>query len=127
MLERPDAFEKVLAGFFKRILEPCKKTGCLERSVRRIVSIFQINSINAMETKYLIWSIEYEAWWRKKSWGYTKNIKEAELYSRADAKYITNTRNGFINPPNVEMIAESDQEKIKEKVVITSMERIKNS
>jgi hypothetical protein len=71
-----------------------------------------------MESKYYIWNIELKAWWRKESWGYTKDIANAELYTRADAEFICTNRNGFIKPPVVEMIAETDLNNIREKINI---------
>lgn len=72
----------------------------------------------AMKTKYYIWSIEHKAWWKKNSWGYTKKIEEAELYSLSEAKEVCVSRNGFESQPKVEMVAQSDFERIEEKISV---------
>ena len=41
--------------------------------------------------KYLIWSLEHNAWWKPvgpTSWGYTTDINYAGLYSREEAEQI---------------------------------------
>ena len=68
-----------------------------------------------MEIKFYIWSIEHNAWWKKNSWGYTTKIDEAETYSMAEAKFTCSCRNGILNSPTVEMVAENDLIRIKEK------------
>ena len=68
-----------------------------------------------MEKKYLIWSNEDSAWWRKGSWGYTKEIDNAETYNHANAEFICSERNTLFASPKVEMIAEIDIKRIEEK------------
>ena len=34
---------------------------------------------------YLVWSNEHGKWWRAQSMGYTRDVKDAGVYSREDA------------------------------------------
>ena len=38
--------------------------------------------------KYLIWSIEHDAWWAPQERGYTRSLVEAGIYDVADAQRI---------------------------------------
>ncbi len=64
--------------------------------------------------KFYIWSIVHDSWWKKGTWGYTKKIEDAELYDYFVAKNICDSSNGFINPPTVEMVAQTNLKRIKE-------------
>lgn len=41
------------------------------------------------EKKWMIWSIEHDAWWRPNSSGYTHHVAAAGLYSFEEALRIT--------------------------------------
>lgn len=42
-----------------------------------------------MPDEYLIWSWEHCAWWRPNRLGYTKEVREAGIYTLAEAAEIT--------------------------------------
>ena len=49
-----------------------------------------------MDDAYLIWSNEHRAWWRPKGDGYTRDLKAAGIYSRAEALDICkSSRDGW--------------------------------
>lgn len=37
---------------------------------------------------WLIWSHEHNMWWKPNEWGYTEDVKEAGIYSSAQAFHI---------------------------------------
>jgi hypothetical protein len=41
-----------------------------------------------MKERYLVWSHEHRAWWRKGSAGYTQHLSEAGLYTHDHAMAI---------------------------------------
>lgn len=43
----------------------------------------------------LIWSNEHTAWWKANSWGYTRTLSEAGLYTLEEAKQIVEGANAF--------------------------------
>lgn len=45
------------------------------------------------EAKFLIWSFEHRGWWKPNGNGYTEDIKEAGVYSYADAFEICTDAN----------------------------------
>lgn len=52
-----------------------------------------------MDEQYLVWSNEHRAWWRPNSRGYTRDIRFAGRYSRAEAIDISGTaRSGWTDP-----------------------------
>ena len=50
-------------------------------------------------TKWLIWSIEHDAWWRPEKKGYTCVLKEAGVYSYEDACKIVEGANYCLTMP----------------------------
>ena len=58
-----------------------------------------------MQAKYLIWSIEHNAWWKPREWGYTRLKEEAGIYSKNKALEIVKEANiGDNDVPNEAMI-----------------------
>lgn len=52
-----------------------------------------------MDEQYLVWSNEHRAWWRPNSAGYSRDVRYAGRYSRAEAIEISGTaRNGWRDP-----------------------------
>ena len=52
-----------------------------------------------MDEQYLVWSNEHRCWWRANSAGYTRNVRYAGRYTRAEAIEISGTaRNGWTDP-----------------------------
>lgn len=50
------------------------------------------------EKKWLIWSLEHDAWWRRNSQGYTHNLEAAGRYSYEEALQITAGANWGCGP-----------------------------
>jgi len=46
--------------------------------------------------RFYIWSYEHDAWWGPESRGYTKDKKEAGIYSAAEAVEICYMANRFL-------------------------------
>jgi len=44
--------------------------------------------VTPVAAKYLIWSIEHDAWWAPQERGYTRALTEAGIYDAADAQRI---------------------------------------
>lgn len=61
-----------------------------------------------MNDKWLIWSIEHNAWWAPKRNGYVEDVREAGQYSYDEAIEIVQKANQYITmellPPNEAMI-----------------------
>ena len=49
-----------------------------------------------MNTKWLIWSTEHQAWWKPNQFGYTRNIEKAGHYSYNEAVKICKSANNFV-------------------------------
>lgn len=62
--------------------------------------------------RYLVWSNQHKCWWRPNSAGYTRDVREAGRYSRAEAVDISWTaRSGWLDPkkiPDEIAVAEGD-------------------
>jgi len=63
-----------------------------------------------METRYLIWSYEHNAYWRRNSCGYTVNKDEAGRYCYAEAKEIVTMANAFGGTIKEAMLADLDED-----------------
>lgn len=50
-----------------------------------------------MVERYLVWSNEHRAWWRPDRCGYTRNVTNAGIYSRADAIEIARASSTHID------------------------------
>ncbi len=62
--------------------------------------------------KWLIWSIEHNAWWKPGHAGYTKSRKEAGRYSYTEALKIVKGANiNLRDEPNEAMIQETAEER----------------
>lgn len=58
-----------------------------------------------MNKKYLIWSIEHEAWWGPNNRGYVLEKEKAGLYSFEQASYICKQGNKYCEDiPNEAMV-----------------------
>lgn len=44
-------------------------------------------------TKYLIWSVEHNAWWKQSKYGYSNDLSEAGLFSKEEASDIVEEAN----------------------------------
>jgi hypothetical protein len=52
-----------------------------------------------MDEQYLIWSNEHRCWWRANSAGYTRDVRAAGRYTRAEAIACSGgARNGWRDP-----------------------------
>jgi len=51
--------------------------------------------ISGAPTKYLIWSVEHNGWWKQSQYGYSDDLSEAGLFSKEKAKEIIDNANRF--------------------------------
>lgn len=52
-----------------------------------------LGSATEGEMKFVIWSIEHDAWWRPASCGYTRSVAEAGVYGEVEAREILTRAN----------------------------------
>jgi len=68
--------------------------------------------------KWLIWSLEHNAWWMPASRGYTPSIGEAGRYGLEEARKIVADSNRFAfargRGPEEAMIVDPDEEELHE-------------
>lgn len=54
------------------------------------------------DEQYLVWSNQHRAWWRPNSAGYTRDVRAAGRYTRAEAIDISGTaRDGWKDPAKI--------------------------
>jgi hypothetical protein len=64
--------------------------------------------------KYHVWSIEHTAWWKPNKQGYTRNKKEAGIYTQTEAFRICRGANLYLNdskPPNEALVPMQEEQK----------------
>lgn len=98
-LAQPQAFESTQGDVAAAILVVAKV----------IQQAAEPEIINQEEPKkWLIWSMEHEAWWRPAHAGYTERIDEAGRYSYQDALEIVYKANRYVaKKPNEAMILDA--------------------
>jgi hypothetical protein len=50
---------------------------------------------------YVIWSEEHGAWWLPHKMGYTRSLREAGCYTKAEADEIVANANQYVRPHDV--------------------------
>ena len=52
-----------------------------------------MNKILDFPTKYLIWSVEHEGWWKQNCHGYSPTLADAGLFEKEEAEKIVKEAN----------------------------------
>jgi hypothetical protein len=60
------------------------------------------------EPLYVIWSEEHGAWWRPGKTGYTRSLREAGCYSKAEAEAIVESANKYVGAGDFHEVALPD-------------------
>jgi len=58
--------------------------------------------------RWVVWSEEHGAWWRPGHWGYTRSLRQAGRYDRAEAMDIAARGNIACDPPAFNEVAMPD-------------------
>lgn len=63
--------------------------------------------------KFIVWSVEHEAWWMDREDGYTPFRRDAGVYSYKDAcRIVASANRGLNDTPNEAMIPYVDFERV---------------
>ena len=59
-----------------------------------VTAVTDIGAMDWFKFRYVIWSIEHQAWWRWNSLGYTAHLHEAGLYHETESYQIVDRAKG---------------------------------
>ncbi len=60
----------------------------IQRKIDALKAKMNINHEERMDSYYVIWSTEHNAWWKENKCGYSKALDEAGLFSFKDANSV---------------------------------------